>query len=863
MAAKVFTKFSLLAFIPVAIMTVSIGHAEVVLHGTGTLLTGNIEITQGMGSTQGGNLFHSFNTFNVQSGESATFTGASSIHNVISRVTGTSGSLINGPVTVGIGGANFYFINPNGVIIGAEGSISATGSIYLSTADAVRFSDGTSFYADANNPDTVFSTADPVAFGFLSTNPAPIELNGPWLADPVPPGKTFALVGGDISVHDGDYGYSVIIAPGATVSLASVASSGNAILGAGPVDLSGFAALGDIRLSETSVIDVGDASTGSGAGSIYIRGGQLTVSGGGLAAQSFGDADGGAIDIAVRGNMILDFDPVYGTPAVIIAGTGSSGVSGGDPVIGGLGAGPQIKLDVGGTLTIGDGSFITSESYGPGTAGDIHIRAGGIDVVGTDFFTGITGDNYGTAAHGPSITIETSGLSLLNGGFVGTTNYGPGAGGDVSVTADSILAVGTGDITLSLSTETIGGNAGNLSIATRTLELRDGARISASTDGFGDAGTLNITATESITASDIRSGIFSSALAKDIDVGDAGNGGAINVSAPLVRLDGAVIDSSTIGDGNAGTITVHVGDLQLTNGGQIRSFSGGINAITGDLTAGTGAAGSVNVEATGSITASGVGETGRISGLLAETRGSGAGGNINVSANTLALSKGAKISSGSINAVDGGEAGNINISLGDSLTLNNSIISTRAVNADGGNINIIAPRLIRLNNSQITTSVENGNGAGGNIFIDPQFFVTQNSQIIANAYGGPGGNIALQAGLFILDPATVISASSALGVDGTVSLSGPESDLSSELAVLPDSFLDASRLMHPGCGAARAGLSSLVEVGRGGLAGNPDDYLPSLALDLTATGTKQADSSMPDFASTMRIASAAGAECWH
>jgi haemagglutination activity domain. len=55
--------------------TVGSVRAEVVLPGGGAPLTGNIEITQGMGTTQGGNLFHSFSVFNVLTGESVFFRG--------------------------------------------------------------------------------------------------------------------------------------------------------------------------------------------------------------------------------------------------------------------------------------------------------------------------------------------------------------------------------------------------------------------------------------------------------------------------------------------------------------------------------------------------------------------------------------------------------------------------------------------------------------------------------------------------------------------------------------------------------------------------------------------------------------------
>jgi large exoprotein involved in heme utilization and adhesion len=130
--------------------------------------------------------------------------------------------------------------------------------------------------------------------------------------------------------------------------------------------------------------------------------------------------------------------------------------------------------------------------------------------------------------------------------------------------------------------------------------------------------------------------------------------------------------------------------------------------------------------------------------------------------------------------------------------------------------------------SRITTSVESGEGGGGNIAIEPpEFVVLQRSQIIANAFGGPGGNIDIVAGQLIADPFSVIEASSALGIDGNVNIDAPNPDVGSNLVVLPESFLDAARLLQPNCGAARAGLSSLVEVGRGGLPADPDGYLMS------------------------------------
>ena len=856
-----------LLLVPVLFAAAGATRAEAVFTGSGDKIEGNMAVDASRGVTRGTNLFHSFSVFNVLTGESAVFAGPNGIRNVISRVTGGTSditglksTLIDGPLSVAIPGANFFFINPNGVVIGANGSFSATGSIYLSTADSLRLADGGVFHADpAKN--SVLTTADPVAFGFLSANPAPITLNGPWLgapysATPVPPGKTFALVGGPIELGSAfdvatqQFFNTAIVAPGATVSLVSVASAGEAVLlGAGAIDVSSFTTLGPVRISGGSFINVGDPGVfneagdflgfdGDGSsGSIIIRAGSLTLSPGGLLAQTFGDVDSsGAIDIAVRGDLRAETDPESGFISVIGAGSGSSGVLDGFPRSGGTGRGAPIRLQVDGKLSISDGSFVVSESYGPGAAGDIHIRAGAIEIrsPGANVFTGISADNYDVAT-GPALSITATSLQLLNGGFVGTRNLGPGTGGALAIVADQVLATGAidpdtgrGVVTLSLSTETTGGPAGHMSIHTRTLALSDGARISSSTGGFGAAGDLDINASESVDITGALSGIFTATAA-----GAAGNAGTLRVSTASLRMNGGVIDSTTVGDGHAGSVEVNAGGLQLAEGAQIRSFSGGFDESNeGALVVGSGHAGRVSVVVSGLAAISGS-APGRPSGLLAETRGSGAGGDVSLQAAVLQLTDGATISSSSLGA---GLAGNINITLSDSLDMRGGIIATRALTSDGGNIRITAPRLVHLADSQITTSVQSGAGGGGNIFIDPQFVILQNSQIIANAFGGPGGNISIVAGQLIADPATAITASSALGIDGSVNIDAPDTDVSAGLAVLPVSFLDAASLLRAGCSGARAGLSSLVEVGRGGLPPDPDGYLPSLDLGALAQG---------------------------
>ncbi|HBV31496.1 MAG TPA: hypothetical protein DEB49_03510, partial [Verrucomicrobiales bacterium] len=62
----------------------------------GALAGPNFQIPDTLGNTVGGNLFHSFSDFNIQTGESATFTGPDSINNILGRVTGGDASSIDG-----------------------------------------------------------------------------------------------------------------------------------------------------------------------------------------------------------------------------------------------------------------------------------------------------------------------------------------------------------------------------------------------------------------------------------------------------------------------------------------------------------------------------------------------------------------------------------------------------------------------------------------------------------------------------------------------------------------------------------------------------------------------------------------------
>src|SRR5262245_54341711 len=269
--------------------------AQVVLDGkfgtSGPLIGPNYNVTAGMGATRGNNLFHSFTQFDLKAGDVANFTGPANIQNILSRVTGGSPSSIDGTIRSDIAGANFFFINPKGVMFGPNAALNVSGSFAASTADYLKLADGARFVAALDADDSKLSTAPVSAFGFLDHNPGNIAVQQSKLR--VSDGQTVSLVGGDVAVAGG----SVQSARG-QINVVSVQSAGEV-----PVDpaapsaaefKAAFPQQGQINLQNKTQLD----ASGTGGGHIVIRGGRLTVDDSKIQANTTGTADGRGIDVA-------------------------------------------------------------------------------------------------------------------------------------------------------------------------------------------------------------------------------------------------------------------------------------------------------------------------------------------------------------------------------------------------------------------------------------------------------------------------------------------------------------------------------------------------------------------------------------
>jgi large exoprotein involved in heme utilization and adhesion len=322
-----------------------------------------------------------------------------------------------------------------------------------------------------------------------------------------------------------------------------------------------------------------------------------------------------------------------------------------------------------------------------------------------------------------------------------------------------------------------------------------------------------------------------------------GTGGNILVNANSVTLQNggmlSVATSGTQASATGGTITVNAGQVQLTSGALITAS-----------TTGAGAGGSIAITAGSAFASSGS--------TVSSSATQATGGDINISAGQLVTLDNGSVITASSNGE--GNAGNIEINAGQQYTSTNSSVTTKAEKASGGNITVLATGLVHLTNSEINASVEGSTTTvGGNILVDPVYVILENSQILAQATQGQGGNINIfYTGALLADPSTVISASSQFGQSGTVTIQSPISPASGKIVPLGQKSLVATALLSQRCAAVAGGsISSFTVAGRDSVPAEPGGWLSSpLALSMSAPedGTvREADRMLLDEAPLLSV----------
>lgn len=461
--------------------------------------------------------------------------------------------------------------------------------------------------------------------------------------------------------------------------------------------------------------------------------------------------------------------------------------------------------------------------------------------------------------------IQGQSVRLTEGSVIAAQNFGTRSGG-------SLLIRGTERVQLSsessnrrsaILSDVFNTGAGNdLNIVTQQLVLNDRSTLLTRSFASGVSGNLRIDATKSVTVQGVRpddptqpSAIASASFAD-------GKAGDILVNTPhLLLRDAGVITSTNLGTGTGGEVQVNtqiteiVGNDSDLYSSSISSFNigtgaaGSVNLMTDQLyitrlgaiqtsSLNDGSAGDITVRASEKIVVSGRNPDGSVVSTIESAVFTadpllqrllnlpdipkGQAGNIRITTPDLSLTHGAYVSVGNFAE---GNAGNITLTV-DTLKLDSAALQASTKTGTGGNI-VINARLVQLRHlSQITTNAQ-GQGNGGNITINsPVILGLDNSDIVANAVDGSGGNIAITTqGLFglkyrsRLTPESDITASSQFGVNGTVDIDRFGVNPDAALIQLPNQLIDPNQKLAAGCAEPQG--NRFIVSGRGGIPDNP------------------------------------------
>lgn len=699
----------------VALTSPSMGEAQttnITSSGLGTTVKPPVAGTTSIvgGTAAGTNLFHSFGNFSIGAGELARFetnngSANSSTSNIISRVTGTNPSSLFGTLDTKsyFPSANFFLVNPNGIVFGANASINVGGSANFVAGDYLRMTDNAQFFANPAQTSTL--SVNPVSsFGFLSGNPlGTIQVQGGTILNQ----SALTLVGrdkvnGTKPTPGIEFSKGTLSNPGGSIRLISVGTPKNPIAG-GEVNVSdlspsstlGFNNLGSIHFSSSTGVNTG----ANAAGSVFIRAGQLVMDESTRISAATRDAQGGNITIEVQ-NMVL------------------------------AGKSPQDLAQANNTF----GAVIDTGSLGSGRGGDIRVNA-------TESII-ISQTPQGALCCAPKIV---SGLF--------SQSSGAGDAGHIFV-ATPILSIDGGNI----NTKTFGGRGGDITVDVGTLRLNSGGKIETGTWSTGNSGNIHIHAWDSVQLSEGGNFIETSSFGK-------GSAGIAHIATPDLVLSGGSLLTRVVlvEEAQPGKIEIDVARLTMSNRSQIETFSrgngGDILIKASDFVSMQGEAfvrsdSELGIGGQISITAPTLIMNGNAAIRSDQFTNSpdvgGSGGNITLNLRSITMNDSTVSASRTTSSILSGNAGGITIqgvtatgSLATSVSLNNSAIRTTIAGGKSETLpaNIaIAAQAVTLSNGSTITASTTGNAPAGNIgLVTQQLTMISNSAITSNAQAGGAG----------------------------------------------------------------------------------------------------------------------------
>ena len=445
-------------------------------------------------------------------------------------------------------------------------------------------------------------------------------------------------------------------------------------------------------------------------GDVNLAGGSVNAAGGRVELGAI--AGTGTVDLSLDDNNLRLSFPTTLERADISLTNGATVNTSGE-------GGGAVQL-WGKRILINGGSQVVAFTQGAKPGGNLTVNASeSLDLIGFAPFGNLSTVSFGDGKAG-DISIDTQRLNVQDAGAIFAVTLGNGSAGELSVNASESVEVAgrdsNGFSSALLSATGSLGPAGNLTINTKKLLIRDGGALS----------------TESLIASE-NGQVF--------PVSGEGGNLTINASDSVALIREGAIFTSTQSPGNAGDLTINTGRLLIQDVSRISALSRA-----------SGKAGNITVRVRSIV-------LNNEAKLDAETTTS-QGGNITLQVQDfLLLRQGSMISTTAGTAQAGGDGGNIII---DSRFIvatprENSDITANAFLGRGGNIRIatqgifgIEPRFRETALSDITASSEFG--ISGTITlntpdVDPSrgivnlpTDVTDTSRLIASACPADEGN---------------------------------------------------------------------------------------------------------------------------
>ena len=661
--------------------------------GTTVEQSGNVSRINN-GTVRGGNLFHSFQDFSVPTGNEAHFNNADNIERVFSRVTGGNISNIDGLIRAN-GSADLYLINPAGIILGENARLDVGGSFLGSTADSILFPEDVAFSASDTQTQPVLTINAPIGLGFRD-NPGDItvragESNSTEILDnftglSVAAGD-ITLVGGDLSFDGGN-----LLAIDGNVRLASLDAATIVTLNEdGSLTFDDDIARGNISLINSSTVTTSSVNS---PGGVYVDAKNLKILSGGKLNALVGAESNNGNDLTTA-NVVVD-----ATESVSIAGTQpnyssifiessknestNSGIdiqasnlflnkggeilaTGGADII--INATESVAIDsaelefiskienlvdIDGTADSGDikinstnfsitNSYIRGGTLGRGNGGAIDINAAESVLIERSFV--VNNVEPGAIGNTQGINIQAANLSLQDSEISNSTSGQGNAGAVVLNIADSIL-LDTSQIFNVVETQAVGNTSG-IEITTSSLSLNDGSGLVTNVQGRGIGGNIDIKATNFISFDE-------SAIYNQLPIREAiGEVGDVNLVTKNFISNQSLFDSSTIGQGNSGDISISADSISLTNASQL---------ITSKSNTAQGSAGNIHLQATKTLTIDRSYVYSQIAPFSnksnAYVNGEGDAGNITIQTEDLLLINGGSINTSTFGS---GNAGNVAI----------------------------------------------------------------------------------------------------------------------------------------------------------------------------------------------------------